>query len=170
VILYSDDPEDPRNFQFRQSAVENISGFDRPHRVRGFLTYRTNPREGPALFGLYPLASSQVSIIYSAQSGPPYTYRGPGDPEDIVFNRRFPLEENVNLSFNRAVEFSGAALTLGARVDNVFNHRTITPGALDQNAAWAEMSLTRDQWDAYDYFQAFLNTPRQVFFNVGVRF
>lgn len=169
VILYSSAPDDPRNFQLRQSAVENITVADRPHRVRGLLSYRTADRGGLEVFGLRPFANSQFSVIYAAQSGPPYTYRGPGDAEDIQLNRRFPIEENVNLSFSRAVTFAGTAVSLGARIDNLFNHRVVTPGNNEHNAAWTERGLTRDAIDPYDYFQAYLNTPRQIFFNFGMR-
>jgi outer membrane receptor protein involved in Fe transport len=171
VLLYSDDPDDPRNFLQRYSAVEGPGAGDRPHRVRGFLTYRLGAGEGVSVFGFRPFEDTQVSLIYSAQSGPTYTYRLQGDPLDLQANRRYPIEENVNVSVTRAVSFGGADLTLGLRVDNALNHRILTP--IDLRAGlddWVERAVPRDRWDPYDPHRTYLNVPRQVFFNVGVRF
>jgi hypothetical protein len=171
LVLYSDDPEDPRNRQVVGPRGEILSGNDRPHMIQGFVTYRLGANEGPALFGLRPLQNSYVSVIYSARSGPPYTYLSPLEPQDIIFNRRLPMEERVHVSFERALDLGGTHLTFGMRIDNALNHRTVTPGmSTDFDGLWANYGITRDQWDDYDYHMAWANVPRQIFFNFGARF
>jgi hypothetical protein len=171
LVLYSDDPEDPRNRQAVGFRGEILSGNDRPHLVRGFVTYRLRGDEGPSLLGARPFANSHISLIYSARSGPPYTYRTVLDPQDIVFNRRLPMEENFNLSAEKALDVGAANLTLGLRIDNLFNNRVVTPGmSLERDAYFANNGITRDQWDPIDYHWAFANVPRQIFVSFGARF
>jgi hypothetical protein len=188
-ILYSDDPDDPRNFQTRHRANEAISFGDRTHRFNAFLSYRFGTDSGPAIGGFHPLASTTVGLIYTASSGTPYIFSLNSVEYDELIrasrpNRRYPFEEQVDLNLNRAINIAGTDLTLGVRVTNIFNHRWLTPmAARDDLELWARRNITledpvvrrsgavefRDN-HYFNYFQAYRNVPREVYFSVGVRF
>lgn len=189
TILYSDDPDDPRNFQSRNNPGEVLGLGDRTHRFRSFISYRIGAGEGLNLLGLRPFESTTIGLIYSAQSGVPYIFST--DPnehrrlaEASIPNRRYPFEEQVDLNLSRAVSLGGTDLTLGLRITNLFNHRWLTPmgGGADvagDLALWALRNVTVDEPDPmsskyrrsylFNYFQAYRNVPREVYFSVGMR-
>lgn len=190
TILYSDDPDDPRNFQSRNNPGEVLGLGDRTHRFRSFISYRLDAGAGPSVFGFHPLEMTTFGLIYLAQSGVPYIFST--DPaehrrlaEAGIPNRRYPFEEQVDLNISRAVSLGGTNLTLGLRITNLFNHRWLTPmaGGADTSGdlyLWAMRNITMDQPDPlsssyrrsylFNYFQAYRNVPREVFFSVGMRF
>jgi hypothetical protein len=188
-ILYSDDPDDPRNFQTRHRANEAISFGDRTHRFNAFLSYRFGTETGPGIGGFYPLAGTTIGLIYTASSGTPYIFSLDTVEYDELIraarpNRRYPFEEQVDLNLNRTVDIGGTDLRLGVRVTNVFNHRWLTPmAARDDLELWVRRNITledpvvrrsgavevRDN-HFFNYFQAYRNVPREVYLSVGVRF
>ncbi len=188
-ILYSDDPDDRRNFQSRNNPGEVLGLGDRTHNIRAFISYRLDAGGGPEIFGFRPFEMSNVGLVYSAQSGVPYIFSTDTDEyrmlrEAGIPNRRYPFEEQVDLNLNKAVSIQGTAVTLGVRITNLFNHRWLTPmiGGGDGSGdleLWALRNVTIDQPDPmsstyrrsylFNYFQAYRNVPREVFFSVGVR-
>ena len=171
--IYSDDPDDVRNARNRKSAADVLSGNDRTHRARALLGYSLSKREGLRVLGVYPFASADVNLIYSAQSGAPYTYATAFSQfKDVVNNRRYPFEESVDLSFTKAVLVQGYGVTFGARIQNLFDNQWLTP-TNGVTVTQADLSnyittgalLQGGTNDVYNY----RNVPRQVFFSLGLR-
>jgi hypothetical protein len=111
------------------------------------------------------------------QSGLPFTYVTSFDVQDILYNRRYPLESNVDFNATKTLTLMGRGFLFGVRVMNLFNNKWLTPldDATDRNN-WVERGITiADPGDnplRLSYiaapFKAYRNIPRQVFFTVGV--
>lgn len=178
--IYSEDPDDPRNYQQRMSATEFLSFDDRTHSFRTLLIYNAPYDSGPEILGFAPFGGWTISFIYHAQSGAPYTYTTSYDEYlDVINNRRYPLESKFDMNFNREIKIGDTHLNFGMRIINLFNNRWLTPmGSQDDIRNWVERGVTiadpADDPDRashrYDYFRAFRNTPRQVFFTIGFGF
>lgn len=176
--LYSDDPDDPRNQLSRKEAFDGLSGNDRTHRLRGLFGYRWGAQGGPEVLGFRPLAGATVNVIYQAQSGAPYTYVTQFDAfQDVRFNRRYPFEESFDLNLNKSIDLPRVAVTVGARIQNLFNHQWLTPKPTQQDIVyWHEQgrifdTFVRNQPNVGEGREAYFyrNVPRQVFFSLGLR-
>ena len=183
-----EDPNDPRATLTRRSANDAIIGEDRTHTFRALVSYRVPKDRGVNLFGLRPFSHTDFSLIYTAQSGVPYTYVASFDQfrEGVQNNRRYPLEAKTDGSITKQISFMGLSLKLAVRFQNLFNNRWLTPlDTAEELENWVKYSITRDTPpEAVDpnhraaqaliyklsYFRTYRNTPREVYFSVGFAF
>jgi len=175
-------PDNSRNYALRSSTGEFLSPYDRTHSFRGLLQYMLKEGEGFELFGIKLFENSVFGLSYSVQSGLPFTYITDFDLKDISYNRRYPLESNFDLNFNKELYFSGVKLIMGLRVMNLFNNKWLTPMDSQTEAqdkiAWVEKGITIDNpvddpnkrsYLLYSY-RAYKNIPTQIIFTVGLGF
>ncbi|MGE5316132.1 MAG: TonB-dependent receptor [Acidobacteriota bacterium] len=197
--LYSDDPNDPRNFQDAFAPTDYLSYDDRTHTLRTMLTYNVEANEGIEIFGVHPFERLSASLIYTAQSGSPYTYVPSYDElykaytnDQVTNNRRYPLEAKTDLNITKNLNLFGFEAILGVRIMNLFDNQWLTPldYKTDQMRNWVEYGITMDRpitinnFDAnknpvvdysqqiykLNFFRAYRNMPRQVFFTLGFNF
>ena len=131
------------------------------------------------IFGVRPVENSIVSFTYTAQSGTPYTYITDFSLRDAVYNRRYPLESNVDLNFTKTIDLDKQRIIVGIRVMNFFDNKLLTPPANNEDLnAWVQKGVTiadpADNPLRRDYvvasYAAFRNIPRQIFFTLGIGF
>lgn len=172
-------PDDTRGYLERNYAGEFLASWDRTHNFRGLLQYNWREDEGISIFGFRPFENSSVSLAYMAQSGTPYTYVTTFDLRDVVYNRRYPLESSVDLSFLKDATIGGYKIVFGVRVMNLFDNKHLTPMSTSEDMAnWNERGVTLmdpgDDPTRLGYlvapYRAYRNIPRQVFFTVGFGF
>jgi len=182
--IWSDDPNDPRNFQERNFAGDFISYEDRTHTFRGLITYALGRDEGMEIFGKKPFENLSISLTYTAQSGVPFTYVTTYDEfKDIVNNRRYPLEQRFDLNITKRVSIAGLDVILGMRVMNLFDNKWLTPfDSNDDVRDWIETNITPDKLKpgedpfnpraTYKFkgYTTYRNVPRQIFFSAGFAF
>lgn len=169
-------PENAANLQKRTTSNEHISGWDRTHSFKGMLQYNLKDDEGISLFGIKPFSNSIFSLIYTVQSGTPYTYQTEFDLKDVYNNRRWPLESSFDFNFTKSINYGDVRLILGLRVMNLFDNQWLTPQD-NSNYSWANYGITLDEpynqnttsYLIYPY-RAYRNIPRQIFFTLGVGF
>jgi len=171
--IWSEDPEDPRNFINERDANAYITGNDRTHKLRLYLTYRTRAKEGLRILGFYPFERTVLSVIYSVQSGRPYTYVTDFDKYlDVVNNERYPIEQQTDLKWNRQFMIGRRSAFIGLRVQNLFNNKWLTPIAGNDLKDWVEKHLTYDNPEStqykFNYFRTYRNEPFHVYFNIGI--
>ncbi len=168
--------------KYTYSAAEFTAGEDRTHRFNGSLTYLIYKDQGPQIFGIKPLSNITLSAIYRVTSGTPYYWSPDYVPESevkIERNRRYPPESSTDLRIEKKFTVSGFDMTASVRIKNLFNNKQLTPisdsAELDR---WMKKSITymdpgnepnRD-YRLYNYFQAYKNVPREIYFNIGVNF
>ncbi|MCX6137736.1 MAG: carboxypeptidase-like regulatory domain-containing protein [Ignavibacteriales bacterium] len=172
-------PDNSRNFSTRNYTGEFIASSDRTHNFRGLLQYRWAAGEGFRIFGVNLIQNSVVGMTYTAQSGTPYTYITDFSLRDAVYNRRYPIESNVDVNFSKSVEMGTIKMLIGIRVMNLFENKWLTPPAnsTDLND-WVQRGVTvadpGTDPTRIDYvvasYAAYRNIPRQVFFTLGVGF
>jgi hypothetical protein len=138
--------------------------------------------EGFDIFGFQPFQNSVFSLTYTAHSGVPFTYTTSFDLQDVVNNRRYPLESNFDFNFTKEIYVSDIKLILGLRVMNLFNNKWLTPmesvNERQDKINWVERGITIDNpvddpnkrsYLLYP-FRAYRNTPREVYFTLGIGF
>lgn len=169
-------------YERRDFTGEYISSNDRTHNFRGYLQYQFFEEEGLRILGVYPLSNTLFGLTYTAQSGTPFTYITDFEEKsnlDANNNRRYPLESNIDFNAQKTISFSGLRLILGLRVMNVFNNKWLTPMSLEDDMQnWIERGVTMDNpadnpaRKSYRIasFKTYKNTPRQIYFTVGVGF
>jgi hypothetical protein len=172
-------PDNAPAFEARNFTGEFLSSNDRTHAFRGVLQYALAGGEGPDLFGARVFENTVLSMTYTAQSGTPFTYRGTFDLKDAVNNRRYPLEQAVDLNATKSIDMNGLRLLLGLRVMNLFDNRWLTPMDVDDDInRWVQEGLTvADAGNAPNrlsyvvaQYRAYRNIPRQFYFTLGVSF
>jgi hypothetical protein len=140
------------------------------------LQYNLIDDEGFSLFGIKPFSNSIFSLIYTVQSGTPYTYQTEFDLKDVYNNRRWPLESSFDFNFTKSINYGDVRLILGLRIMNLFDNQWLTPQD-NANFSWANYGITLDEpynqnttsYLIYPY-RAYRNIPRQIFFTLGVGF
>jgi len=183
-----EDPNDPRAILTRRSANEAIIGDDRTHTVRALVSYHVPKNAGLNLFGFRPFSQTDFSLIYTAQSGIPYTYVASYDQfrEGVQNNRRYPLEAKTDFNITRQVTLLGLSPKISVRLQNLFNNRWLAPlDTAEELENWVKYSVTRDtppsQVDPRNreaqaliyklsYFRTYRNTPRELYLSVGFTF
>jgi len=182
--LWSDDPNDPRNYQERNQANDFLSYDDRTHTFRALVSYNVEKGGGIEIFGIKPFSDFTISITYTAQSGTPFTYVTSYDEfKDVVNNRRYPLEAKADLNITKRVYVGKQSILLGIRVMNLFNNRWLTPfSSQDDLRDWVERNITPDMLKPgedplnprasykFNYFTTYRNVPREIYFTVGLGF
>ena len=187
--LWSPDPNDPRNFQDPYAPTDFLSYDDKTHSFRALVSYTVPEESGLGLFGVRPFENMTLSVTYTATSGVPFSYVPSYDTlganlykayvnDQVTNNRRFPLEARMDLNITKSLKFGGTMILLGIRVMNVFDNHWLTP--MDYKTTplsdWVERGInmmdpgtdpTRQVY-RFNYYQAYRNIPRQVFFTVGV--
>lgn len=175
-ILY---PDNTRGYSQRNFTGEFLSGSDRTHVFRGLLLYSFNEGEGFEILGVTPLENTNVSLTYTAQSGIPFTYVTEFGVQDVVNNRRYPLESQTDFNATKTIRAGTYMLLVGVRIMNLFNNRWLTPiDTQDDRNNWVEQGITIDNPGTdplrLSYvvapYRAYRNIPRQIFFTVGVGF
>jgi hypothetical protein len=172
-------PDNSRNFSTRNYTGEFLASGDRTHNFRSLIQYRWSSGEGPRIFGVNVLQNTVASMTYTAQSGTPYTYITDFSLKDAVYNRRYPIETNVDLNFSKNIVLGSTNIVLGIRVMNLFENKLLTPPA---NSAtlndWVQRGVTIADAGSdptrVDHvvasYAAYRNIPRQVFFTLGAGF
>ena len=176
------DPNDPRLHIPRSRASEYVTPDDRTHTFRAILSYALGKEEGLRILDIYPFEMTDISVIYAAQSGIPFTFP-PNRLDGVTNNRRYPLESKVDLSIQKRLAILGLNALLGIRVQNLFNNKWLTPldGYNQQMVSWVNYDITRDtpaksptdpQYDVYKfyYFETYRNVPTEVYFIFGIQF
>ena len=190
--LYSDDPNDIRNTQNVAAPVDYLSYDDRTHSLRMLVTYNVEKDGGIDLLGIKPFAAMSASLIYTAQSGAPFTYVPMYDPlfaaysrGEVTNNRRYPLEAKIDLNLNKNITLFGFDAIIAVRIMNLFDNKWLTPpesSALLQD--WVENGITADNpvtimnavpdysKDTYkfNFYRVYRNVPRQIYFTLGFSF
>lgn len=172
-------PENVKSYERRNFTGEFLSVNDRTHTFRGMIQYNIESNGGISILGLKPFSDMNFSLIYTAQSGTPFTYRTTFDLKDIVNNRRYPLESSFDLNIQKNFSLSGTRFLIGIRVMNLFNNKWITPmDTEDDIQNWLEKGITmadpgldpnRLSYIVAPY-RAFRNIPRQIFITMGIGF
>ncbi|MCU0453338.1 MAG: TonB-dependent receptor [Bacteroidetes bacterium] len=172
-------PEGVTAFASRNFTGEFLSPSDRTHVLRALVQYRLGDGEGYEIAGIAPFANMSVSLTYAAQSGLPFTYVTDFDVQDVLYNRRYPIETNVDVNIVKTLHLLGRDIILGARIMNLLNNQWLTPmdAQVDRNN-WVERGFTvADPGDdplRLSYisapYKAYRNIPRQVFLSVGFTF
>lgn len=172
-------PDDTRGYSTRNFTGEFLASWDRTHNFRALLQYFFEPNGGPEILGIKPLANTVLSMTYTAQSGIPYTYVTDFDLRDVVYNRRYPIESNVDVNLIKNIDFDGYKIILGIRIMNLFDNKWITPMSTnDDIRLWVEEGVTMAD-PGYDPtrfsyliapYRAYSNLPRQIFFTLGFGF
>lgn len=179
-IIY---PDYSRSFAVRGQTGEFLSPYDRTHNFRGIVQYLLREDEGLELFGVKIFENSIFSLTYSARSGLPYTYVTEFDQlQDVVYNRRYPLESNFDFSFTKDVTFDNYKFIFAVRIMNLFDNKWLTPmessAESDIRADWIRKGVTIDNpaddpdrkfYQLYSY-RAYRNIPRQIYFTLGFGF
>lgn len=174
--LWSDDPDDPRNYLSKRSANANLSGTDRLHKMRAFFIYKTPGKFGPKMLTIHPFGEVQIRLIYSMQSGRPFTYVTTFDDYlDMSNNRRYPLEHKTNLRIDRYISLKKLkSLHFGVRIENLFNNKWLTPMNDEDIEKWVTKNITYDDPKSpsftYNYFRTYWNEPLHVYFTLGIDF
>jgi hypothetical protein len=172
-------PDNSRNFATANYTGEFLASWDRTHNFRSLVQYRWGAGEGPRLFGADVLQNSVVSMTYTAQSGTPYTYITDFSLKDAVYNRRYPLETNVDMNFSKNISLGSANIVLGVRVMNVFDNKLLTPPSNSTSLNdWVQRGVTIADPGSnparVDHvvasYAAYRNIPRQIFFTIGAGF
>lgn len=177
-----EDPNDLRLQIPRSRANEYVTPGDRTNTFRAIITYSLDKVEGISALGFYPFELTDVSLIYAAQSGFPFTFP-PNRLDGVTNNRRYPLEARVDLNIQKRFPLFGLNALIGVRVQNLFNNKWLTPmdGYNRQLVSWVNDNITRDtppqlktdtQYDVYKfyYFATYRNIPTEVYFTFGIEF
>ncbi len=158
---------------------ESLASWDRTHNFRALLLYNVGAEEGGGFFGFYPFENMNLSLTYTAQSGLPYSYIKDYDVVDIVYNRRYPLENSFDFNASKSLVVGGYRLILGLRIMNLFNNKWLTPFDVNEDRiTWAETGVTFDNPGIdptrLSYvvapYRTYRNLPREVFFTLGFGF
>jgi len=183
VDIY-EDPNDPRSVVERRSANDFLTEEDRTHSFRALASYVVPSTFWKKVFGCEPVRDLTVSLIYQARSGSPFTYVTNYDEfTDVVNNRRYPLEARTDMALSLRVPVGSLRPLLSVRIDNLFNNRWLTPLAGEELRNWVEYGIGRDTPPLTDdrndpqakiyklnYFRAYRNSPREVYFTLGLGF
>jgi len=172
-------PESGRNYATRRFTGEFLASWDRTHNLRALVQYNLRKDEGIEILGIKPFENSTFSLIYTAQSGLPYTYITDFSLRDARYNRRYPLETNFDFNFSKSIALGANRIILGLRIMNLFDNKHLTPmSTSDDIRNWVEYGFTvkdpgnnptRLSYVVADY-RAFRNIPRQIFFTIGYGF
>jgi hypothetical protein len=172
-------PDNSRNYSTRNYTGEFLAPWDRTHNFRALVQYAWGQGEGFRLAGIQPLENSILSVTYTAQSGTPFTYITDFSLRDAVYNRRYPLESNVDMNFVKTIDIAKQKIILGIRVMNLFNNKWLTPPSNTEDINdWVQRGVTiadpannplRRNYVVASY-AAFRNIPRQIFFTLGIGF
>lgn len=169
-------PDNTRGYTARNFTGEFTASWDRTHNLRALVQYYWKKDGGPILFGIPILENTVASMTYTAQSGTPYTYIDEFALRDVVFNRRYPIETNVDINVIKTIDISGYKMVVGIRVMNLFNNKWITPmSTSDDIRNWVENGVTMadpgNDPSRLSYvvapYAAYRNIPRQIFFTFG---
>ncbi|MBN2572045.1 MAG: outer membrane beta-barrel protein, partial [Ignavibacteriales bacterium] len=173
-------PDGTRGYATRDYTGEFLASWDRTHNIRALVQYFIKEDEGPEIFGTKIFENMIISMTYTAQSGNPFTYVTEyALQQDVRFNRRYPIETNVDLSINKDLNIGDVRLIFGLRVMNLFDNKVLTPLADTQEITdWVENNITYsdpgNDPTRLGYlvapYRTYLNIPRQVFFTLGVGF
>ncbi|NOX87741.1 MAG: TonB-dependent receptor [Calditrichaeota bacterium] len=178
------DPNDPRSFLERRSANDFVTMEDRTHSFRALISYLVPQNFIKKIQGFTGIYSANVSMIYSAKSGTPFTYVTSYDQfTDVINNRRYPLEQKTDINITLKTEVFGVKPMLSVRIDNLFNNKWLTP-LIDATELrnWVEYGITRDTPPSDDpndpqariyklrYYQTYRNMPTAIYFSLGVSF
>ncbi len=172
-------PDNSRNYSTRNYTGEFLASWDRTHNFRSLVQYRWAAGEGPRIFGADILQNAVASMTYTAQSGTPYTYITDFSLKDAVYNRRYPIETNVDLNFSKNIVMGSVNIVMGIRVMNLFENKILTPPANSTALYdWVQRGVTiadaGSDPSRVDHivasYAAYRNIPRQVFFTLGVGF
>lgn len=180
--VYLDRPDLTQDLaqKYTYAAADYLSPEDRTHRFNASITYVISEARGIKLLGIHPLENSSLSLIIDIKSGLAYFW----SPEyqysyRIESNRRYPMESQTDLRFDKTIPYKLLKLKVGLRVYNLFNNKHFTPitdpEELDRwvlrSATLADADLNPDRdVRLYNYFQVWRNIPRQIFFTLGVLF
>ncbi|MBN1638894.1 MAG: TonB-dependent receptor, partial [Ignavibacteriales bacterium] len=172
-------PDGTRGYATRDYTGEFLASWDRTHNLRALVNYFIKENEGPEIFGIKILENTSISMSYTAQSGNPYTYVTEYGLIDVINNRRYPIETNVDLSISKDIKVDDMRLIFQVRVMNVFDNKILTPLADSYEIAdWVENNITYEDPGndptRLSYivapYRKYLNIPRQIFFTLGIGF
>ncbi|WP_456407691.1 TonB-dependent receptor [Caldithrix abyssi] len=99
---------------------EILMSYDRTHDFSILYSYRLHDKQGPGLFGVYPLQKTSFDLMFLAMSGAPYT---PviGNVAGETNSERGPWNLTTNFNFRRFFNVGDFRLIFGIRVQNLFD-------------------------------------------------
>lgn len=110
----------------QESTLLYYLDFDKTHVFNATLTYRIPEGEGPELFGRKILSNSDVSLIFKASSGYPYTPSGRDIGFVIKNSLRRPATYTVDLEAGKEFTiYKNSKLRFFTEIYNLFNRRNI---------------------------------------------
>lgn len=179
-IWAEDDPKAPYDMRIYISRNnDNITSEDKTHSFSAFISYTFPTKSGIHFRKIYPFQNLTAAMSYTAKSGIPFTYVTSYDEFfDVSNNRRYPIEYATDLSISKDFKIAGYIFTFACRIQNLFNNKWLTPFdssvETDDMQRWVETGMTWDNPEHpnynYNYFRVYRNTPREIFFTVGIGF
>jgi len=166
--------------------------FDRRHALKVNLDFRTRQGDGPELFGMKPLQNAGVNLLFSYESGAPYTPKDTTNRNIGPMNSvRMPGTKSLDMRINKDFEFNvmdrALNMSVFCSISNLFNwvnYNSVyaTTGEPDDNGLYdnAEAAADTDPSDDYtfadkykEFYGAnpeFFGAPRYVRFGLGISF
>ncbi len=102
--------------------------WDQPHVIRASMTFYTLQNEGPALFGNHLFQNLTSSVLYSGESGFPYTPIIDGNVVVEPLSERWPFSHQVDLKITKDINWIGQKIRLSVQVKNLFDRKNIITG------------------------------------------
>lgn len=151
----------------QESTLLYYLDFDKTHVLNASLSARFGAKEGPELFGFYPMAHTDWSFMFSASSGFPYTPSGRDVGFVIKNSARMPSNYTLDCEVGRTVRVGGTKIRLFVEVLNLTNFKNVVYVYPDTG----EPDFTRQGNHSREYMRDPSNygPPRRVRVGLGVR-
>jgi len=180
VYRYFPDMTEEQVQLYTYQNADYLSGEDRTHRMNSFLAWQIPDKSGPSLLGLYPFSRLNLSLIYTMSSGAGYFW----SPDYVTLNtvesnRRYPMETQTDMQAEKRFRIGGYAFLTTLKVKNLFNNRQLTPiSSSAELTRWVKRGATymdedldpTRRYHVFNYWQAYKNIPRELYFSLGVDF
>lgn len=151
----------------QESTLLYYLDFDKTHVLNASVSLEFGAREGPELFGVYPLAHTDWSFIFSASSGFPYTPSGRDVGFVIRNSARMPANYTLDCEVGRTFRLRGTKVRLFVEALNLTNFKNVVYVYPDTG----EPDFTRQGNHSLEYMRDPSNygPPRRVRIGLGVR-
>ena len=152
-----------------ESTLLYYLDFDKTHLINASGTFSIPKGEGPELFGNKVFDDMDISLIFRASSGYPYTPGG----RDIGFvirnSLRMPMTYTVDMEIGKELEIiSGLRARIFAEILNLTDHKNVVYVYPDTGEP--DLTFVGQQSEEYIKNPANFGPPRSIRVGLGVRF
>jgi outer membrane receptor protein involved in Fe transport len=116
--------------------------FDQRHKINLILTVKLPENFGPTVFGVKPFEWFNISAIFTAGSGLPYTPTSRAAEEANIVpepnSARKPWTSNLDLKITRDFRFSGLTVAAYLDVENLFDNLNVVTVWTRTGEAWSQ--------------------------------